>query len=364
VAELPSPAAWSQPLVETIQSFAPSGGALLVPVDDDAAIFVQEHADVLQEVYRFPRLPPGLVNKIVDKAALSELAASAGVPSPAHAMPHTLEQLETFLDGAAFPVVVKRRLPDLSSGPGSTRSVEITDSAKTVRELWRRHVTDGTPNCILQEYIPGGSETVWMVNAYVAGDSAVPFAASGRKLRQSPPSTGATSLGVCERNEQVLDLTTRLVRHIGYRGIVDIGWRFDARDGCYKLLDFNPRIGATFRLFVGRRNMDVMRACYLDMTGQSIEVDEVTDGRKWMNEAYDAHAAAIDIAGGKLTVSNYVRSCQGVAEATWWARDDVAPAASMIATGSKRLLARVTRKTMSRARWRGRLSPIAAPGLQ
>lgn len=64
--------------------------------------------------------------------------------------------------------------------------------------------------------------------------------------------------------------------------------------------------------------MDVMRALYLDLTGQPIDADDVPDGRKWMNEAYDAPVAAIDIAAGKLTVADYVRSCQGVAEQTWW----------------------------------------------
>ena len=41
------------------------------------------------------------------------------------------------------------------------------------------------------------------------------------------------------------------MKELGYRGILDIGYRYDARDGRYKVLDVNPRIGATFRLFVG-----------------------------------------------------------------------------------------------------------------
>jgi D-aspartate ligase len=350
VAALASSDASPEQLARRIQSDAPPGGALLVPVDDDGAIFVQQYADILQNGYRFPRLADGLVHRIVDKAALSELARSAGVPSPRHAMPATLAELETYLADATFPVVVKRREPGPWSGPATVRSVEIAKDAETVRDLWLRHLVDGRPNCVLQEYIPGGAETVWMVNAYVDGDSTVRFAASGRKLRQSPPSTGATSLGICERNDEVINLTTRLVRHIGYRGIVDIGWRFDKRDGEYKLLDFNPRIGATFRLFVGNGGMDVLRACYLDLTGQSVAADEVTDGRKWMNEGYDAHVAAGEIASGKLTIADYVRSCRGVTETTWWARDDVGPALSMVTTGSHRLLSRGVTKARTRFR--------------
>jgi D-aspartate ligase len=48
------------------------------------------------------------------------------------------------------------------------------------------------------------------------------------------------------------------MQEIGYSGIVDIGYRYDRRDGEYKLLDVNPRVGATFRLFVDSNGMDVV----------------------------------------------------------------------------------------------------------
>ena len=48
------------------------------------------------------------------------------------------------------------------------------------------------------------------------------------------------------------------MKEVGYRGILDIGWRYDARDDRYKLLDVNPRLGASFRLFVGKGGMDVL----------------------------------------------------------------------------------------------------------
>ena len=59
------------------------------------------------------------------------------------------------------------------------------------------------------------------------------------------------------------------MKAIGYQGILDIGYRYDRRDGQYKVLDVNPRIGCTFRLFAATNGMDVARALYLDMTGQT-----------------------------------------------------------------------------------------------
>ena len=103
---------------------------------------------------------------------------------------------------------------------------------------------------MIQEYILGGPEMVWMSNGYFDGSSSCLFGMTGKKLRQYPAFTGATSLGICVHNEMVAWQTRRLMSAIGYRGFLDIGYKFDARTGEHKHLDANPRIGATFRLFV------------------------------------------------------------------------------------------------------------------
>ncbi|MDP2736014.1 MAG: hypothetical protein Q8P12_07465 [bacterium] len=67
---------------------------------------------------------------------------------------------------------------------------------------------------------------------------------------------------------------------IGYRGVLDIGFRFDHRDGLHKLLDVNPRIGSLFRLFTSDNGMDVVRALYLDLTVQPVIAGQALGGRR------------------------------------------------------------------------------------
>jgi D-aspartate ligase len=312
-------------LAAWMTSVAPADRPVLVPIDDRGATFVQQQSAQLLDAYRFLRLPSGLAEKLIDKGQLSELAASAGVSSPWHTIPSTLEEVKVFLSSAEFPLVVKARDPERFERTSGIRSVEIAEDASQALSLWTRHLVDGVPNCLLQEYVPGGPETVWMVNAYISRRFDLIFGATGRKLRQFPPYTGATSLGICEHNEEVLRLTERLVTHINYRGILDIGWRFDARDGSYKLLDFNPRLGATFRLFVGMDETDVLRALYRDLCGEAIEKDAVSDGRKWCNEFYDVFSAGAYIRDGKLSPTAYLSSLRNISEGAWLALDDLRP---------------------------------------
>ena len=91
-----------------------------------------------------------------------------------------------------------------------------------------------------------------------------------------------TALGMCLPNPAIESATRALAKAVGYRGILDIGYRYDARDSSYKLLDVNPRLGATFRLFVASNGMDVARAEYLHFTGQRIPVSHISAGRKWI----------------------------------------------------------------------------------
>jgi predicted ATP-grasp superfamily ATP-dependent carboligase len=115
------------------------------------------------------------------------------------------------------------------------------------------------------------------------------------------------------------------MKAVGYRGILDIGYRYDARDGAYKLLDANPRIGATFRLFVGTNGLDVARALYLDLTGQEVPPTQARQGRKWLVENKDLESWLALRREGEWPIGAWLRSLRGVQERAWFARDDPAP---------------------------------------
>jgi predicted ATP-grasp superfamily ATP-dependent carboligase len=200
-------------------------------------------------------------------------------------------------------------------------------------------------NLMLQEYIPGGPDSVWMFNGYFDEHSECLVGFTGKKIRQSPPYTGATSLGVCIWNASVAETTTEFMKAIGYRGILDIGYRFDARDGQYKLLDVNPRVGSTFRLFVDPTNgMDVVRALYLDLTGQTVPRAQQREGRRWVVEPWDMRSSIEYRKDGRLTVRDWLRSFRNVEEAAWFAVDDLVPPIRM----SARLSANALRKSARR----------------
>jgi predicted ATP-grasp superfamily ATP-dependent carboligase len=164
-----------------------------------------------------------------------------------------------------------------------------------------------------------------MFDGYFDKNSQCLFGVTGKKIRRFPVNTGITSLGVCLRNDTIAEMTIDFMKSIGYRGILDIGYRFDTRDGKYKVLDVNPRIGCTFRLFTSIDGMDVIRALYLDMTGRPVPSAPAAEGRKWIVEDFDLFSALRSYLNHNLTLKGWVDSLRGVEEAACFALDDPLP---------------------------------------
>jgi D-aspartate ligase len=318
--------------------------AVLVPHDDVATELVDEHAPELSESFVFPERPLEVVRALSNKRELNRLCREHGIATAAVSAPASDAELRRFLTGATFPIVLKGAESWLSDGRTSARLL-IANSPDDVLRAWETMTPAERANLLLQEYIPGGPETVWMFNGYFDRSSRCLLGFTGRKLRQSPPYTGMTCLGVCEPNETVAETTKRFMAAIGYRGALDLGYRYDARDGQYKLLDVNPRLGATFRLFVDpKTGMDVARALYLDLTGQSVPPAAQRNGRKWIVEPWDVRSSIRYARDGRLTLRGWLRSLRGVQEAAWFARDDLRPFAMMVAHVLAGLVRRAARR--------------------
>lgn len=302
--------------------------AVLIPVDDIAAGFVADHAAALRERFLFPDQPTGLARRLSNKKELHFMCKEAGVPTPEAAFPLSRDEAAEFGTTAAFPIVLKR-IAWLPEHREQMKSVAVVDGPGELLEEYEEMATPGEPNVMLQEYIPGGPDSVWMFNGYFTSGSECLAGFTGKKIRQAPPSAGATTLGVCLRNEAVERTTVDFLHSIGYSGIVDMDYRYDRRDGEYKLLDVNPRVGATFRLFVDSNGMDVVRALYLDLTGQPARRGVPREGRKWVVEQSDL-MASLQYAGMKqLTPGKWARSLRGVQEGAWFSPDDPIPFVAM-----------------------------------
>jgi predicted ATP-grasp superfamily ATP-dependent carboligase len=303
---------------------------ILLTLADWVAIFIERNGDVLQEQFVFPRAATPVIRGLANKWEMHLLANEHAIPTPATICPRSRADVEEFLQNQPFPIVLKPADPYLPHAPDK----RIFASSRELMVEVDRETAYGPLNFVLQEYIPGDAQAVWMCNGYFSPEPERDVVFTGKKLRQVS-STGIASLAICLRNETVEAQTRSFMQGIGYRGCVGIGYRFDSRDGLYKLLDVNARVSGVFRLFSGTNDMDVVRICYLDLTDQHPPATALRPGRKWMLED-DIPTALGAIRDGSLTLSQWIDSIRGVREAHWFAPDDPMPVLTWLRNGIQR----------------------------
>jgi D-aspartate ligase len=314
---------------------------ILVPTDDLAAILVAEHAAALGEWFVFPRPPASLPRTVASKRGLYHLCKRLGVPCPEAVVPRSRPDVEAFLERARFPVVVKGAEAWLLPGTG-VKSTTLVKTPEQLLDIYERVEGRSGTSVMFQEYIPRDCGEDWIFHGYCDARSECLAGFTGIKLRSYPPHAGPTTLGRCVTNEPLRHQAETLFKLISYRGIMDLDYRFDRRDGQYKLVDFNPRVGAQFRLFEDDAGIDVVRALHLDLTGRPVPHGRLVDGRGFVVEPYDLLASWGYHRDGGLTMRAWLQSLKGIKERAWIAGDDLAPFSVMclrfLARGVERAL--------------------------
>jgi predicted ATP-grasp superfamily ATP-dependent carboligase len=298
--------------------------AILIPTSDETAQFVVDHAEPLGPQFIFPKNSPEVMRRLVSKKGMYEMALEHGIPTPVTLFPKSLEDAKKFLPKITFPVMLKGIYGNRLQSRSRNKML-IVHSSEELIENYRAMEDPEMPNLMFQEYIPGDDDQIYIFNGYFDRGSRCLAGFTGHKIRQFPVHVGCASLGVCRWNADVAQTTVRFMEAIGYQGILDIGYRYDPRDGLYKVLDANPRVGQAFRLFVAENDMDVVKSLYLDLTGQDQFSIAPREGRRWLIEDFDVISSLHYYQEGTLRPLQWLRSFKGVEEAAWFSWRDPLP---------------------------------------
>ena len=296
--------------------------AVLFPTDDIGAIYLAQHGSELRRFFRFPEPPADLPLRLADKYCLYQLCRELEVPFPHTCVPHSLGEARDFAISAGYPLVGKITAAWETRGMIPSTSIIYGQDELTV--IFNSCAEFGV-GLILQEFIPGGTGHDWFFHGYCDSSSICRPAFTGIKLRSFPLDAGGTTFGKSVANEKLRDQFTELLARLNFRGIMDLDIRLDARDGQYRLLDFNPRLGAQFRIFRDTAGIDVALAAYLDLTGQGIPLGQQLNERTFMAESYDPLSMLAHWRRGELRPSKWLSQARGVDEPAWFARDDLMP---------------------------------------
>lgn len=298
---------------------------ILLATTDETAIFVADSYEKLSADYQIAQNSGPLVSQLANKMTMWKLAVNHNVPVPYTVLPSSVDEAREYANGFQYPVMLKGAMGNRLYQKSGLKMMAAHNEQELI-EYFLRLEDPENPNVMIQELIPGPDDEVYIFNGFFNADSYCTAGFTGKKIRQYPIHKGCASMGECRTFPEVSDMTIRFMREIGYKGILDIGYRKDPRDGQYKVLDINPRVGQAFRIFVDEHGMDVVRAMYLSLTNQPLEHEVVPrEGRRWIIEDMDAISALDNRREGLLTYWQWIKSMRRVEEAMFFDIRDPMP---------------------------------------
>jgi D-aspartate ligase len=165
---------------------------------------------------------------------------------------------------------------------------------------------------MIQEIIPGDGRSQFSVAAYCK-DGHVLASMSVRRTRQYPINYGLGSTFVEAIEVPALfEPAQKLLSHMHISGMVEVEFKYDARDGQYKLLDINVRPWGWHTLSIAC-GLDFPYMQYCDLFGQLSEVEIPTPryGYHWIRLLTDIPAGLHEIQAGITTPGTYLGSLLG-----------------------------------------------------
>ncbi|NJD30031.1 MAG: carboxylate--amine ligase [Chloroflexi bacterium] len=289
-----------------------AGPAFLLPCTDAAVLTVSRERERLADQYRFVLPPHPVVERLMDKLGFAEHAMASGLPIPPTAILRSRADARYAAARLEFPVVLKPGLKTPEWLARSPSKVIRVEGPGALLQTYDR-VARWTPALIAQSWVDGGEDELYSCNAYFdrRGEPQVTFVA--RKIRQWPPETGTSSLGIEVRDETVLATSLELFTGIGYRGLAYLEMKHDPKRGRYAMIEANVGRPTGRSAIAERGGVELLLTAYRDALDLSLPAarEQRYRGVKWIYWRHDLQAAAVALRHGRLTPREWWRSVQG-----------------------------------------------------
>ena len=267
------------------QEFA---GAVVFPTRDADVVFLDRFRKELSSKFRLCLPSKSSLASTLNKKDLACVARQAGVPTPNTIAVHCVADLGRVPEEVGFPCVVKPvssvdwRSSQSWAKAGCRKAFLANDAEQLRREY--EQVSLAHPCVLIQEWVPGPTENIVVVGAYVNENSEPIEYFTARKLLQSPDDFGTGCVVASEDIPELLEPSRVLWKALQYRGLAEIEYKQDNRTGEYRLIEINTRHWDQHQLGEAT-GTNLTWTAYCDLAGLEVAVSRRPYRRiKWVAE--------------------------------------------------------------------------------
>ena len=297
-------------------------GWVLIPTHDEEAAVIARHRDELASRYRVTTPAWETLRAAYDKRFTYALAARLGLHQPWTVFPDGEAALEQA--HGRFPVVIKPAYKADANGLTIAKAWRADDPDQ-LRRLYRNASALVDPEILmLQELVPGNGRSQLSYAALCSqGDVVAGLAAC--RLRQYPMDFGRASSFVETIDDPSVERDAgRLLAAMRFTGMVEVEFKRDPTTGSNLLLDVNPRAWG-WQSLGARAGVDFPFLLWRLATGEKVPATRAVAGVRWVRAGTDVLAVAGELAAGRMSLREYLRSLRRPLEFAVFARDDPLP---------------------------------------
>ena len=327
-----------------LQQHGPGAG-VIIPCGDDGLEFVAQNRQTLVDMGYTPiEANDAALLAMLDKEHAYAIARSNGVRSPRTVPIGELAELSLAAEVIGFPAAIKPRVSHTFGRYFAGKAVVIEDLASAEAVYTRLKERD--IDVVLTEIIPGPEGSFWGYYTYIDEAGNLLFEFTKRKLRQYPLGFGLGTLHRMETNEAVFEIGRRFVKAADLRGLVNVEFKRDERNGEYVFIECNHRITNANALMVAA-GIDLGFFVYDRLTGKEPRpvVVERDDLALWW-PVRDTSAALGMLRARKLTLHEWWHGLRGRIITPAFRLSDPMPTAAELF----RLLARLPKRLVKLTR--------------
>jgi len=297
-------------------------GWVLFPGGDREVKLVSQHHAVLSQVFRLITPPWETTRIAADKHAMYARAAELGIACPRSYAPRTRMQVEQ-LD-CQYPLILKPAEKNGFTALARDKAWRINGPGELLARYDDAVAQAGAENIVLQEMIPGGGDTQFSYTGVWSGGRPAGEMIA-RRTRQYPVEFGTGTFVEAVEQEAVAQAARKFLASLDYSGLIEIEFKYDARDNGYKILDANPRFW-TWNALGALAGVDFGYLQWQLAMGEPVVPQQGRPGAAWIYVSKDIAAALGEMAAGTLTPRAYFRSLRRPLGFAAFVPDDVMPA--------------------------------------
>jgi len=282
---------------------------VVLPCNDEGIELVARHrAQLEQWGYRPIEANDEVALAMLDKERTHALARDAGVPTPRTYRVRTLEDAREAAASLDFPCALKPlRSHVFARHFGITRKLLVAADERELEIAFAELHGLGV-DMLATEIVPGRDDQFSSYYTYMDRDGEPLFHFTKRKLRQFPPRFGLGSYHETTWDPEVAHLGLRFFRSVGLRGVGNVEFKRDSRDGRLKLIECNHRFTAATDQ-VRHAGIDIPLLAYNRLVGRpDPPLDRYRSGKRLLLPVADLRAFLALRREDEETTLGYLRS--------------------------------------------------------